>query len=700
MTDLNINFHAPTLDDRLHLVDFGKTDANTLKSLVEQDLRHADEFLDNLPTTDDPATALDVIGQFNRLNLALNRSFGVLSHLNSVVSSPEIRTAHHDVLPALSAFSTKTGQSLPLYQLYKLVADNADTLGADTATRRAVELALQGFTLSGVALDDDKKARFGEISARLSVLSAKFSDNALDATQAFALPLTKEQLSGITPSGLALLKSAGDNYKAKHPNAVLATDYVATLDVPMYLAVMQYADDRALRETLYHAYNTRASDECTFEAGKGFDNSEVMSEILALRQEKAKLLGFEDYTQVSLASKMANDKNEIEQFLKNLAHHATPFAKADLADMQILAKTLGLDKVEPWDTPYLAEKIRLEKYNLNSDELRPYFPLPVVLGGLFEIIGKLFGVEFKERTSDVPRWHDDVQFFELHENGELIGGLYLDLFARAGKRGGAWLSGFQEKHKDSQIEQLPVGFIVGNFSPAVGELPSLLTFDEVTTLFHEFGHGLHHLLTKITLSDVAGISGVEWDAVELPSQFMENFAIDKDGIALISRHVETGEPLPEDKLTALVSAKNFQSGLQTLRQIEFGLFDLRVHGQTLNGYEDILAIQNQVRSEIAVITPPANNRFANTFSHIFAGGYASGYYSYKWAELLSADAFGKFESMASDEHGVFDPATGELFKSEILQRGGSRIAKDNFEAFMGRPADIGALLRHSGFVKS
>ncbi|MDO4897148.1 MAG: M3 family metallopeptidase [Moraxella sp.] len=697
MTD-PILYQHPTLDDRLHLVDFGKTDASTLKNLVEQNLKVADEFLNNLPATDDPTVALDIIGQFNRLNLMLNRSFGILSHLNSVVSGPEIRTAHHDVLPALSAFSTKTGQSVGLYQLYKLINDNLDKLGADNALRRAVELALQGFTLSGVALDDDKKARFGEISARLSVLSAKFSDNTLDATQAFALPLTAEQIQGIPPSGLALLKSAGDIYKVKHPNTVLATDYVATLDVPMYLAVMQYADDRTLRETLYHAYNTRASGVCSY-GHTEFDNGDIMSQILALRQEKAKLLGFDDYTQVSLAGKMANDKDEIKTFLKTLAHHATPFAKSDLADMEILGKTLGLDKVEPWDTPYLAEKIRLEKYNLNSDELRPYFPLPVVLDGLFTIIGKLFDVSFKDRTSEVPRWHDDVQFFELHDKDGLIGGLYLDLFARTGKRGGAWLSSFQEKHQDSKIEQLPVGFIVGNFSPAVGDLPSLLTFDEVTTLFHEFGHGLHHLLTKITLSDVAGISGVEWDAVELPSQFMENFATDKDGIVLISRHVETGEALPQEKLTALLNAKNFQSGLQTLRQIEFGLFDLYIHGKDLADYDEILAVADNVRDEVAVIKPPANNRFANTFSHIFAGGYASGYYSYKWAELLSADAFGKFESNVSDEHGVFDPAIGELFKSEILQMGGSRPAKDSFVTFMGRDADMGALLRHSGFVK-
>ncbi|TWV81302.1 M3 family metallopeptidase [Moraxella sp. VT-16-12] len=692
-----ITFTSPAFDSRLQLVDFDKTDAGTLSTLIHQDLQMADEFLDALPATDDPQVALDVINQFNRLMLALNRSFGVLSHLNSVVSTADIRTAHHEVLPKLSALHTKTGQSVALYQLYKLV-DGDKNLLKDATLARAIVLSLQSFELSGVGLDDDKKAQFANIASKLSTLSAKFSDNALDASQAFALPLTEQQLSGITPTGLALLKSAGDAYKAKHPNTVLATDYVATLDVPMYLAVMQYADDRALRETLYHAYNTKASDQSTFGYTQ-FDNSQIMSEILSLRQQKARLLGFDDYTQVSLATKMADSKEEIEAFLLDLAHHATAFAKAELAEVSILAKTLGIDNVEPWDVPYLSEKIRSEKYNLNSEELRPYFPLPVVLSGLFGIIDKLFGVQFVERTSEVPRWHTDVQFFELIQDGQVIGGIYLDLFARNGKRGGAWLSTFQDKHKDQHGESLPVGFIVGNFSPAVGDLPSLLSFDEVTTLFHEFGHGLHHLLTTVSLSDVAGINGVEWDAVELPSQFMENFAIDKDGIALISRHVQTGEPLPQDKLDALINAKNFQSGLQTLRQVEFALFDLRIHGADLRSYDDILATQNAVRSDVAVIIPPANNRFANTFSHIFAGGYASGYYSYKWAELLSADAFSKFENNPNlATQGVLDPATGLAFKSEILQKGGSRPAKDSFEAFMGRPKDVNALLKQSGFV--
>ena len=682
-----IDVTTSPLDARLQLVDFTKTDANTLKGLVLDTLGSANAFLDDL--TNKQGDALAIIDEFNVITRLLGRYFGALSHLNSVLGTDDIRTAHHDVLPTLSAFFSKMGQSTPLFNLYQ-TAQNSPQAQDNQALKRAIELSLQSFELSGVGLDSDHKKQFADISSRLAVLSAKFSDNALDASQAFALPLTKQQLSGITATGLALLKSAGDTYKAKHPNTLLATDYVATLDVPMYLAVMQYADDRTLRQTLYHAYNTKASLESTFGRSE-FDNSATMSEILALRQQKARLLGFDDYTQLSLANKMADDKAQVQDFLLNLAKHATPFAKADLADVEILAKTLGIDQVQAWDVPYLSEKIRQEKYNLNSDELRPYFPLPVVLNGLFDIIGTLFDVRFK--AQDIPTWHDDVQFYEVVANDKTIGGIYLDLFARAGKRGGAWLSGFQDKHQGTDGETLPVGFIVGNFSPKTADTPSLLTFDEVTTLFHEFGHGLHHLLTKVVVSDVAGINGVEWDAVELPSQFMENFALSTDGIGRISRHVETGEPLPQDKLTALLNAKNFQSGLQTLRQIEFALFDLRVHGQDVADYDELLSIMNAVRDDVAVIKPPKNNRFANTFSHIFAGGYASGYYSYKWAELLSADAFSRFE-----KEGVFNPTTGQAFKSEILERGGERPAKENFEAFMGRPADINALLVQSGFV--
>ncbi|WFF38776.1 M3 family metallopeptidase [Moraxella nasibovis] len=695
---MSIDFYSPDFDERLRLVDFGKTTPQTLTQQTQAALDTAHAFLDDIENGKADGTALHIIDEFDRLSHAIHRPFGVLSHLNSVMNSDEIRHAHHEILPKLSEFGVRVGQSKALYELYKSLEHTLDS--TDIARIRAVKLALQSFDLSGVGLPDDKKKAFADIQSELSLLSAKFSDNVLDATGAFALPLTEAQLDGITPSGLALLKAAGDNYKAKHPNATLPTDYVATLDIPMYLAVMQYATDRTLRETLYHAYNTRASGEMTFTGEKDgqpsrFDNSDTMARILKLRTDKAKLLGFDDYTQVSLATKMADSHDEIEKFLLNLADKARPFAKADLAEVEQFAKTLGIDEVKPWDIPFISEKLQNEKYSLDSEAIRAYFPVPVVLDGLFDIIDTLFGVRFVAK--DAPVWHKDAQFYEVHGKDGLIGGAYIDLYARSGKSGGAWLSDFQGKHTSlNGQETLPVCFVVGNFSPAVDGKPSLLTHDEVLTLFHEFGHALHHLLTKVTISDVSGINGVEWDAVELPSQFMENFAWDKAGIAKISRHVETGDALPDDKLTAMLSAKNFQSGLQALRQIEFGVFDLRIHAGNFERYEEILDTQNQVRQAVAVITPPANNRFANSFSHIFAGGYASGYYSYKWAELLSADAFGVFEEHA-DGVGVLNPAIGQRFYDNILAMGGSRTAKENFIAFAGREAKIDALLRHSGF---
>lgn len=696
---MSIDFNSPSFDNRLHLVDFTKTTPAILSQETNQALDDAHAFLDNIENGNTADTPIATIDQFDELVRAIHRPFGVLSHLNSVMSDEDIRHTHHELLPKLSEFGVRVGQSKPLYDLYKAVESTLQD-STDIARIRAVYLALQSFDLSGVGLPDDKKNEFAKIQSELSVLSAQFSDNVLDATAAFALPLTNEQLDGITPNGLALLKSAGEHYKAKHPNKSLPTDYVATLDVPMYLAVMQYATDRKLRETLYHAYHTRASDQATFTGEKDgqeskFDNSDIMARILKLRTDKARLLGYKDYTRVSLATKMAENHEQIEEFLLNLAQKALPFAKQDLREIQEFAKTLGLDDVQPWDIAFISEKLQNAKYSLDSEAIRPYFPAPVVLDGMFDIIKTLFGVRFVAK--DAPVWHKDVQFYEVHDKDGLIGGAYIDLYARSGKSSGAWLSDFQSKNISlSGSQTLPVCFVVGNFSPAVGDKPSLLTHDEVLTLFHEFGHALHHLLTKVSIADVSGISGVEWDAVELPSQFMENFAWDKSGIAKISRHVQTDEPLPDDKLTAMLNAKNFQSGLQTLRQIEFALFDLRIHAGNFDEYEQILTTINQVRKQVAVIMPPANNRFANSFAHIFAGGYAAGYYSYKWAELLSADAFGVFEDNAG-EVGVINPSIGQAFYENILAMGGSRTAKENFIAFAGREAKIDALLRHSGF---
>ncbi|UNU72547.1 M3 family metallopeptidase [Moraxella nasovis] len=690
------------LDSRLHLIDFDKVTPDILTNAILAALDDAYAYLDDIQSQGDKISSSPqhIVSTMDDLSLAVYRPFGVLSHLNSVVSSDDIRRAYLDILPKISAFKVRIGQSAALIDIYEMLLKELQD-SDDLARIRATKLSLQNFWLSGIHLPDAKKTQFADIVNHLSLLSAEFSDNILDSTAAFALPLTKEQLDGIPPSGLALLKSAGDAYRQKHPNTALPTDYVATLDVPMYLAVMQYATDRHLRETLYHAYNTRASDQATFDGEKDgvptkFDNSDIMARILTLRTQQAKLLGFKDYTEVSLATKMADSCDEVEAFLLNLANKARPFALKDLDEVREFGKTLGIYDVQPWDVPFISEKLQNAKYSLDSEAIRPYFPVPVVLDGMFKIIHELFGVQFVAK--DAPVWHQDAQFYEVHDKDDLIGGVYIDLYARRGKSGGAWLDDFQNRHQRLDGTQiLPVGFVVGNFSPAVDGKPSLLTHDEVLTLFHEFGHALHHLLTQVNIADVSGISGVEWDAVELPSQFMENFAWDKAGIAKISRHVETGKPLPDDKLEAMLAAKNFQSALQTLRQIEFALFDLRIHADAITTFDEILATLEQVRDEVAVIRPPRDGRFANSFSHIFAGDYAAGYYSYKWAELLSADAFGIFEEAKNDFGSVINPTIGNRFKRAILQKGGSRTAKENFYDFAGRQATIDALLRHNGF---
>lgn len=681
-------------------MDYQKATPKVLSDTILTALDTATVALDSLPSTTDPKVALDSVHAFGNQTYHISRLFDVLSHLNAVMSNDETRALYESTLARLTDFFTQVGQSLPLYTLYKLALDEFDSLPKDNQTpaqKQALHLAIQGFELSGVALDDTKKEAFAKIVARLSELSSQFSNNVLDSSQSFAYPLSQDELAGLTPTGLSLLKSAGERYKVSHPDVSLPTDCVATLDIPMYLAVMQYADDRALRERLYHAYNARASNQFTelFDTDKDYDNAPIITEILSLRSQKANLLGFDDYSGVSLAPKMANTSGQIKAFLDDLAQKALPFAKADLEDLKALGKTLGIDEIKPWDVAYLSEKLRLEKYALDSETLRAYFGLPQVLDGLFSMIDTLFGVRLVAPKTPVSVWHDDVLFFEVRESTDdtLVGGIYLDLYARQGKRGGAWLSGYQARHHFDET-YLPVGYIVGNFTPPTNGKPALLTFDEVTTLFHEFGHGLHHLLSTVKVQGVSGIDSVEWDAVELPSQFMENFAYTKEGIAKLSKHIDTGEPLPQALLDAILRAKNFQSGMQTVRQLEFSLFDLAIHSVPTCDYEQSLQILKDIQSQISVLPPPDTYRFANAFLHIFAGGYACGYYSYKWAELLSADAFGKFE-----ETGVFNPETGRAFRTEILATVGSRPAKENFVAFRGREATVDALLRHSGFVK-
>ena len=703
---------------KLHLVDFADTAPSTLQQQVISAIDTANAFLDELKVcTDskDTSTSIDAeqalidIKNFDHINLALDRSWGILSHLNSVMSNDEIRHVHHELLPKLSAYGTRVGQHQPLFSRYQaIVNDKAFFAALEPARARAIELALRSFELSGVALPKAEQDKFAVTQSKLSTLSATFSDHVLDATQAYALPLKTEQLAGLTESGLALLADAGEQYKTSQlaNGSLTQTEvdtlpmpyYVASLNIPVYLAIMTHADDRNLRETLYRAYVTRASefDDHTNAKGQSLNNANIMSEILQLREQKAKLLGFDNYAEVSLSTKMADSVAEVETFLRDLAVQATPTAAQDLAQLQKYAQDYGIEDLQPWDSAYIAEKVKQSEFSLSQEEIRPYFPLPKVISGLFAIVERLYGIKVQEQNESVSRWHDEVRFYQLFDaDDNLLGGFYFDLFARSGKRGGAWMSGFQSRYsyEEQNHQQLPVCFMVGNFTPALDGKPSLLTHDEVVTLFHEFGHGLHHLLTQVTVGDVAGVNGVEWDAVELPSQFMENWAWDAEGIALISSHVETGAPLPKEKLDALLAVKNFQSGLQTLRQIEFALFDLLIHAHTpaLN-YEDILTTLNSVRNDIAILQTPDYNRFANGFSHIFAGGYAAGYYSYKWAELLSADAFSKFE-----EDGIFNPITGKAFRETILSVGGSFPAKVNFENFRGRSASIDALLRHSGF---
>ena len=663
----------------LPLPDFATLSLEQLKTDVHAALTDASAILAQAEQTE----AHDAASLIRQLDLAenqLQQVWGVLSNLNATRNTPELRELYNQLLPELSRYYTEQGQNQALYQLYVALHEQPDFAQQSAAERRAIELALRDFRLSGVALEGAAKSRFAAISERLSQLSSQFSDHLLDATQAFVKPLNDAQLSGLPASSVALLQQLGQQRGLEQP--------VATLDAPAYMAIQTYADDRALRESLYHAYVTRASEF----GDPAQDNSALMAEILQLRQEKSALLGFANYADLSLASKMADDVTQVIAFLQDLAAQARQPALNDLAQLQAEAKNLGYDQLQPWDNAYLSEKIKQREYNLSQESLKPYFPAPVVIAGLFQIAERLYGIQIEQKAASV--WQEQVSYYEISEQGRVIGGFYLDLYARSDKRGGAWMSGYRSRLNTAETQQAPVAFMVGNFAPPVGEQPAQLTHQELITLFHEFGHGLHHLLTEIGVLSVAGIHGVAWDAVELPSQFMEFWTWEPEALALISQHVSTGEVLPQEQLDALLSARFFQSGLQALRQVEFALFDLAIH-QTIPAL-DAQGIQqtiDAVREEVAVSLPPAYNRFQHGFSHIFAGGYAAGYYSYKWAEVLASDAFDRFE-----QEGIFNPATGQAFRQEVLAVGGSRPAQDSFVAFRGREPSIAALLRHSGWT--
>ena len=627
------------------------------------------------PSWDGLVLALD------ELHARLGRAWSPVSHLNAVCNSAELRAAYEACLPKLSEYWTELGQNQALCQAYKALAGSPAAAGFEVAQKTILEHALRDFRLSGIDLPPAEQQRYGEIQMKLSELTSRFSNQLLDATQAWTKAVADEaQLAGLPDSAKAQMAQAA---KAKGLGG-----WLISLEFPSYYAVMTYADDRALREEVYTAYCTRASDQGPH-AGQ-FDNGPLMEQILDLRQELAHLLGFAHYGELSLASKMADSTEQVLHFLRDLAVRSKPFAQRDLDELRAFAAEQGCADLVSWDTGYYAEKLRQSRYSLSQEQVRAWFPIDKVLSGLFAIVQKLYGIEIHE-LKDFDSWHPDVRLFEIRENGAHVGRFFFDLYARANKRGGAWMDGARDKRRSAAGELIsPVANLVCNFTPAVQGQPALLTHDEVTTLFHEFGHGLHHLLTRIEHAGVSGINGVAWDAVELPSQFMENWCWEPEGLALISGHYETGEPLPQALLDKMLAAKNFQSGLMMVRQLEFSLFDFELHATHGDG-RSVLQVLEGIRDEVAVVRPPAFNRFANSFAHIFAGGYAAGYYSYKWAEVLSADAFSLFE-----EQGVLNPETGRAFREAILARGGSREAMQLFVDFRGREPSIDALLRHSG----
>ena len=613
----------------------------------------------------------------------LYRAWGQVSHLEAVVNSPELRAAYNENLPKVTRFGSELAQDLALYAQYRKLADSPEAAGFDTARQQVLAHTLRSFRLGGAELDEAGKARLAAINEELSSLSARFSQNVLDATDAFALYVDDvAELAGLPDDVLVSCRAAAE--------AEGRSGFKLTLQMPCYLPLQTYCDNRSLREQLYRASVTRASEFGPAE----LDNSALIARVLALRAEKAALLGMDSYAEYSLATKMADDPDQVLAFLDDLARRARPFAQADRAELEAFARDeLGLDTLQAWDLAWASDKLKQARYSYSAQQVKQYFTEDRVLAGLFGLIGDLYGL--KVEPDSAPTWHPDVRFYRLvTAQGDLVGQFYLDPYAREGKRGGAWMDDCRNRrlHADGRV-QTPLVYLVCNFGRGVDGKPATLTHDEVTTLFHEMGHGLHQLLTRIGELGVAGINGVEWDAVELPSQFMENFCWEWSRVQAMTAHVDTGAHLPRPLFDKLLAAKNFQSGMATVRQLEFALFDMRIH----HGFDpagDVLALLDTVRAEVAVNIPPAFNRFPHQFSHIFAGGYAAGYYSYKWAEVLSADAYAAFEEAGEEQLA----ATGQRFLAEILSRGGSRPAAENFRAFRGREPNIDALLRHNGMA--
>ena len=616
----------------------------------------------------------------------LDRMWSPVSHMNAVVNTETLRQAYNTCLPTLSDYHTEVGQNPELYAAVKAIREQDTAL--NSAQRKSLDDSLLGFKLSGIALSDDEKAVYRRISQDLSQLTSRFSDNVLDATNAWTKHITDvAELAGLSESALAMAAQTAQQRGLD--------GWVLTLQFPSYIAVMTYADNRELRAEMYRAYTTRASE---LGANPAWDNTAVMRDILRLRQEEAELLGYTNYAELSLATKMAENPQQVLAFLNDLARKAKPYAQQEYAELLAFASTLGLDDVQAWDVTYVSEKMKHARFDFTEEDLKPYFPADRVIAGLFAQVEKLFGVRITQQTDGVDLWHPDVRFYHVYApTGELQAVFYLDLYARQHKRGGAWMSDFcgRFRRADGSL-QIPVAFMTCNGSAPVGEQPALLTHDEVVTLFHEFGHGLHHMLTQVDYPDIAGIAGVEWDAVELPSQFMENWCWERSVLDKLAAHWQTGEPLPDNLFQKMLAARHFQTAMATVRQLEFALFDMHLHLDPTAAQEgQVQAIRQQVLEQVAVIKPPAFNRMPHTFTHVFAGGYAAGYYSYKWAEVLSADAFARFE-----EEGLDNLEVGTAFLREVLEVGGSRPAMESFVAFRGRKPTVDALLRHSGLAAS
>ena len=656
-----------------------------IKPAMQTAMSEAREQIAQIKTQPE-TTWLNTVETLTDITERVGRIWGVVAHLNSVVDTPELRAVYNELMPEVTVFFTEIGQDIELYERFKAIKNAPEFAKLDSAQQTKLAHDLRGFVLSGAELSPEKQAEFAKLQMESAQLSAQFSQNVLDATDDFALYFDdKSSLQGLPDDALAMFQAAAQ--------AENKSGYKIGLQMPHYIAVMQYADNRELREQLYRAYSTRAS-----ELGKPeWDNTPNITRCLEIALAEANLLGYENYAALSLVTKMAETPAQVLDFLRDLAKRAKPFAQQDLAEVrEFAAQHLGLPEIQSWDLSYASEKLRKQKYAFSETEVKKYFPVSKVLAGLFAQIKRLYGVNLTEKS--VPVWHEDVRYFELEKGGAIIGGVYMDLFAREGKRGGAWMNDYRGRRrflsgdKAGQI-QTPIAYLVCNFTPPVGGKESRLTHDEIITLFHETGHGLHHLLTRVDELGVSGINGVEWDAVELPSQFMENFVWEFDVLREMSAHEDNGDTLPESLFNKMLAAKNFQRGLFLVRQMEFALFDMLIYSEknsgSLQNWADVL---QAVRAEVAVIQPPEYNRFANSFGHIFAGGYSAGYYSYAWAEVLSADAYAAFEESGDVK------TTGAKFWNEILAVGGSRSAAESFKAFRGREPSIDALLRHSGFV--